>query len=307
MIMKKSFYIGFLLLLLGCQKEGIVEYNLEKDCLQFDYATTGMSFSYNFAEQYIEDGRDRYYLGDSLFRDTISLNLSLIGWEGSVDREFKLKTVPLVELDTLPMATVEFLDPYIFKADQLKDTIKVVLVRPEARGRYGAGITFDVESDDAIFDIGAEEKQIYEVYISDTYSKPTNWDRSVAYLGEFSEEKYAFMVTVLNFLYDVNVDWSMYNEYLRTTLDEFNAAHPDSPKDFTFPVNTEPTWWAVSAAPYLGDYSEEKKDFIINTCFGGSTGIWNAYTPWMMFKPQIVAIYNSTNDPDDPYPFTFPA
>lgn len=305
MIMKRCFYIGFLLLLLGCQKEDIVEYSLEKDCLQFDYNTNEMSFSFNFAEQYIEDGRDRYYLGDSLLRDTISLNLSLIGWEGSEDRIFKLKTVPLVELDTLPMATVEFLDPYTFRADQLKDTIQVVIVRPEARGRYGAGVTFDVENEDAVFDIGVEEKQVYELYISDSYEKPTDWDRSIAYLGEFSEEKYAFMVTVLNFLYSVNIDWSNYNAYLRDELEKFNAANPDSPKDFTFPVNTTPSWWP-NAAPYLGDYSDAKKDFIINVCFGGSTGIWNAYTPWMYYKAQIVSIYNSTNDPDNPYPFTFP-
>lgn len=309
--MKRYFYIGLLLFLLGCQREGIVEYNLEKDCLQFDYSTTNMSFSYNFAEQYVmvagQWGQmEYYYLGDSLSRDTLSLNLSLIGWEGTEDREFKLKLVPLVELDTLPMATVEFLDPYIFRADQLKDTIKVVIVRPEARGRYGAGITFDVEDENAIFDLGAEEKQIYELYISDTYSKPTDWDRSIAYLGEFTEEKYAFMVSVLHFLYSVNIDWGGYNEYLRSALDEFNAEHPDAPKDFTFPVNTEPSWWQTSAQVYLGDYSDAKKDFIINTCFNGATGIWSAYTPWVYYKSMIVATYNSTNDPDDPYPFTFP-
>ena len=309
MIMKRYFYIGFLLFLLGCQKEGIVEYNLDKDCLQFDYSTTEMSLSYNFAEQYIEvEGEygqvDYYYLGDSLRRDTISLNLSLIGWEGSEDRVFKLKTVPLVELDTLPMAPVEFLESYIFRADQLKDTIQIVIVRPEARGRYGAGITFDVEGEDAIFDLGAEEKQVYELYISDSYEQPSDWDRNIAYLGEFSEEKYAFMVTVLNFLYSVNIEWSDYNEYLRNKLEEFNAANPDSPKDFTFPVNTTPSWWPY-ATSYLGDYSDAKKDFIISVM---GSWVWASWTYWPSIMPQILDAYNTYNEEhtEDPLPFTFP-
>lgn len=381
MIMKRYFYIGFLLFLLGCQKEGIVEYNLDKDCLQFDYSSTEMSFSYNFADQYIEIqgqwGIDYYFLGDSLQRDTISLNLSLIGWEGAEDRTFKLKTVPLVELDTLPMATVEFLEPYTFKANQLKDTIQIVIVRPEARGRYGAGITFDVEGEDAIFDIGAEEKQVYELYISDSYEKPTDWDRCVAYLGEYSEEKYAFMVSVLHIqfnmyydwgpynitlreelakynaehpdnpkdfefplyakpnwwdwsvdylgeyswekevfmkevlpegVYGANTDWSFYNKTLCDELAAYNEANPENPKDFTFPVlSSEPDWWQRTAQPYLGDYSDEKRDFIINEVFH-SAGIWNESTPWVGFKSRIVQVYNEWNEthPDDPLPFTFP-
>ncbi len=305
--MYKYVCIGFFLVLFGCQKEDIVEYDLKKDCIQFDYTSAQMSLSYNFAEQYISVYNDwgmleNYYLGDSLRRDTISLNLSLIGWEGNADREFRLRTVPLVELDTLPMATVEFQPTYTFRADQLKDTIQVVLIRPEARGRYGVGITFDVESKDAIFDIGVEEKSIYELYISDTYAQPDNW--SVDYLGEFSEEKYAFMVSVLHMLYSPNTDWSQYNQFLRDELAKYNDEHPETPKDFEFPVNTIPAWYE-SASVYLGEYSDAKRDFII-TYLG--SGVWSEWTYWPSVMPFIKSIYNAYNQshPDNPLPFTFP-
>lgn len=33
--MNKYIYIGFLFFLLGCQKEGVVSFDQEKDCIQF--------------------------------------------------------------------------------------------------------------------------------------------------------------------------------------------------------------------------------------------------------------------------------
>lgn len=246
-MMSKYIYIGFLLLFLSCQKEGIVGYNLEKDCIQFNYTQANMTYRFNFADGYVEKTDEwgypsRYYLGDSLRRDTISLNLSLMGREGDADREFRLKTVPLVELDTLPLATVEFLPSYTFKANQLKDTIQIVLVRPEKRGHYAVGITFDLEGGDAMFDSGAEELSVYSLYISDRYEKPSQWDRRKDYLGEFSEEKYAFMISVLHIRFGYYSDWGTHNKTLRDALEEYNNSHPDNPKDFTFPVNTKPIW-----------------------------------------------------------------
>ena len=48
------------------------------------------------------------YLGDSISRDTISVFLSLMGHASDVDREFKLKTVPLELLEELPLARLSF-------------------------------------------------------------------------------------------------------------------------------------------------------------------------------------------------------
>lgn len=245
--MSKYIYIGFMLILLSCQKEDIVSYSLEKDCLQFDYSVEGMSLSYNFAGQskvlLDEWGYPSYYYyGDSLTRDTLSLFLSLIGRAGDEDRGFKLKTVPLVDLDTLPLATVEFLPSYVFKANQLKDTIQIVLIRPEKRGHFGVGVTFDIEDGNASFDVGVEEKSIYALRISDRYEEPSWWSMRIPYLGEYSEEKHAFVVSLTHVALGYYSSWNIYNQMLRDELERFNNAHPDNPKDFTFPVNTNPIW-----------------------------------------------------------------
>lgn len=248
--MNKYIYIGFLFLLMACQKEGIVSFDQEKDCIQFNYdlEKDEMLYEYNFADQFIM-GEDQWgyptpvYLGDSISRDTISLHLALMGHASDVDREFKLKTVAVTELDTLPLATVEFYPSYTFRANRLLDTIQIILIRPETRGKFAVGVTFDFEDGNAIFDSGAEELSVYQLIILDRYEKPSQWDMQKSYLGEYSEEKYAFMVTVLQAKFSPWADWAANNKILRTTLDEFNGEHPNTPKDFTFPVYTKPTWW----------------------------------------------------------------
>ncbi|MDL2320692.1 hypothetical protein LJC45_06140 [Alistipes sp. OttesenSCG-928-B03] len=49
-------------------------------------------------------------------------------------------------------------------------------------------------------------------------------------------------MTVINKTYGYYVSWGDYNQQLRDALDEYNAANPDNPKDFTFPVNTGSIW-----------------------------------------------------------------
>ena len=304
--MNKYIYIGFLFLLLGCQKEGIVSFEQEKDCIQFHYNVekNEMTYEYNFAEQFIGSGWNVTYLGDSISRDTISLFLSLMGHAADVDREFKLKGVPIVDLDTLPLAIVEFYPSDIFKANRLIDTIQIVLIRPDKRGRYGLGVTFDLEDGNSIFDTGAEELSVYRLMISDRYEKPGQWDMRADYTGEFSEEKYAFMVTVLQVQFDIYNDWGTDNQTLRDALETFNRENPDHPKDFTFPVWTKPTWWDNNngAGTYLGEFSEEKKEFVINVIGAGSFVPW---APWVRLMPQLKKAYEDYNaaHPDEPLPF----
>ena len=304
--MTKYIYIGFLFLLLACQKEGIVEYDLEKDSIQFNYEESQMSLSYNFAEQ-TGIGFDEYgypisvYLGDSISRDTISLNLYLMGHASEVDRTFKGKAIPLELLDSLPMTPVEFYPSYTFRANQLVDTVEIILIRPEKRGHYAVGITVDTENGESIFDTGVEEQQVYELFISDRYEKPDQWDMFVDYLGEFSEEKYAFMVTVLQIQFATYLDWGTYNQVLRDALEKFNNENPNNPKDFDFPVNTKPSWWN-NAITYLGEYSVEKEEFIKTIVPSWDYGSW---TYWPNYMQSLIDAYNAYNQehPDNPLPF----
>ena len=55
-----------------------------------------------------------------------------------------------------------------------------------------------------------------------------------------------------------------YNLELREALDEFNAnAAPEDRKKFKFPVTTKLVWWDKQLK-FLGEFSEEKHEFIKN-------------------------------------------
>lgn len=251
--------LGFLLA--SCEKEDILGYQLEEDCIQFDLPSAEMSNQYNFADHYyVKDGIS-YYTGDSLLCDTLTLPLAIIGWESDVPRAFKLKTLPVVDVDTLPMATVVLDSLYSFNADKLRDTIRVIFMRPEAGMRVGADITFDFESGDVDFDSGAEELSAYGLIVENLYTRSWNWDDS--YLGEFTQAKAAFIVTLLqNSLENLgNIGWSNYNATLREALEQYKADHPDVTVDFEFPVNNKPSWWD-NQAMNIGVYSEAKNEFM---------------------------------------------
>lgn len=310
--MKKSVCIAFLFLsLFACNKEDIVVFNQSKDCIQFDYnpLKDEMKLEYDFANQFIlardEYGNlNEYYLGDSITRDTISLYLVLMGHTLDVDRSFKLKSVSVQTFDSLPQSPVEFMPSYIFRAGQLQDTVQVVLLRPEKRGRFAVGITFDLENDNSLFALGAEEQCVFNFFVSNCYECPENWNEGEKALGEYSEEKYAFFITMLHQKFTPNLDWEQYNPFLRQELEKYNAEHPDSPKNFTFPVYTKPIWWDwwENAGSYLGEFSEAKKEFVIGVI--GKEN-YNSETDWASFMPKLKDAYNQYNNdnPDSPLPF----
>ncbi len=234
--MKKRYDLLLLwILLASCTQNEVFEYNYPLAGIQFDYEPKNMEMSYNFSFQHDGD----YYYGDDFQRDTINLKIALTGFSSNQAHSFSLKAVPLEGTDDVPLASVEFCGPYIFKAGQLKDTIQLILLRPEKRGEYAVGITFDL-SDTPELEIGVKERSIYRIHITDRYPKPTYWDDPLSkrYLGEFSEEKYAFFISVLHILYDydyIRYYGRSYNQQLRQALDKYNAEHPDAKKDFTFP------------------------------------------------------------------------
>lgn len=179
----------------------------------------------------------KYYYGDSLRIDTIEVIVSLLGKIPHQSREYYLKAT-LTEMDgfePLPESALAFENPYVFPADSYLDTIKIFITRPEKRGEYVIGLTFDSKGD---FESNVSERNILKLKVSDRYPRPDGWNDETSVYGKYTEEKYAFFVTVLNQKYlperDDNM-WAPYPYILRTALEEYNAAHPDAPKDFTFP------------------------------------------------------------------------
>lgn len=230
--MRKYIYSIFLLGLFSCQEEGVVQYTQEKDGLQFSAnSSEDMTKVFNFAtatyEEEINGEPKTFYYGDSLAAYTFErVVLDLQGFPTPDEREYKLKTVLVEDQDSSKVAEVVFEPYYSLAPNQLKDTIKITVLRPKTRGTYTVGITVDTEGKGAFFDKGVVEKSILRLDIKDVYEQPEGWDERQEWLGEFDEEKYAFMVTVSKqaFSKENNHMWNetdKYNLELREALDEF--------------------------------------------------------------------------------------
>lgn len=273
--MRKYIYSIFLLGLFSCQEEGVVQYTQEKDGLQFSAnSSEDMTKVFNFAtatyEEEINGEPKTFYYGDSLAAYTFErVVLDLQGFPTPDEREYKLKTVLVEDQDSSKVAEVVFEPYYSLAPNQLKDTIKITVLRPKTRGTYTVGITVDTEGKGAFFDKGVVEKSILRLDIQDVYEQPKGWEERLEWLGEFDEEKYAFMVTVSKqaFSKENNHMWNetdKYNLELRQALARFNAsAAPEDQKKFSFPVTTKLVWWDKQLK-FLGEFSEEKHEFIKN-------------------------------------------
>ena len=244
--MKKILYIGLILCFWGCTPNDILVYQEARNSIQFDYTPEGMTLDYDFEFQgrNLEDWRNAYYYGDSLRTDTVKLAVCLLGFKEDRMRTFRLKAVPVKGQDSTRLADVEFESSYTFRENSLVDTVQFLIHRPAKRGRYTIGVTFDV-SDATDFALGVEEKNIYRINLTDLYPKPENWRACEPYLGEYTEEKYAFYVTVLNQIYEwgywesLQYPWGSdflgFIPKLKEALKAYNDAHPNAPKDFSFP------------------------------------------------------------------------
>lgn len=191
--------------------------------MNIDFNFRKIGFNYNWYAPIV--------CGDSLKADTLRLPISLLGAASDQPREYNLKAIAIEDDNQLPVTDIIFSNPYILEANALADTAVIIIPRPLSRGEYAVAITFDTSAD---FEGSIYQQNNYNLFISDRYPEPNGWDENT--YGEYSEEKYAFWVTVLGITYEYR--WYMYDNGLNTlitALEAYNAAHPDNPKDFTFP------------------------------------------------------------------------
>lgn len=298
--MKRYIYLIFLLGLFACQEDELVEYSQEQDALQFwadPDETNFLNWEMNFAtvtyEEVVNGVPQICYYGDSLASYTFDkVVLELQGFPTPDERQYKLKTVLVEGQDSSRVAEVIFEPYYSLAPNQLKDTVKITVLRPKTRGVYTVGIVVDTDGDDVFFEKGVEECAVLRLDIKDVYEKPEDWDQREEWLGEFSEEKYAFMVTYSRkpFSRNENSMWNLtdqYNVELRRALAAFNELHPGDEKDFTFPVTTKPVWWDLQKK-FLGDFSEAKHSFV-KSVLKGETLAQNAKLEYwnLIFRDEV--------------------
>lgn len=231
--MRKVIYLlTVILFLCGCHKEEGFHYRIPLGGLQFDQKSMTLDYDFSFIQN--EEGR---YLGDSIQFDTLRFAVTLVGYCADHDRPFVLDTTLVTGQDSSQVARVTFLPPYRLKAGCYKDTVRVVLHRPAVRGKYTVGVTFDWDAVPGEFEKGVKEKLVFRINVTDSYPEPANWNDK--YFGEYSEEKYAFYVTVIGDRFEnfEEADGTRYNRLLHNALKAYKEEHPDEPKDFSFPEN----------------------------------------------------------------------
>lgn len=234
--MKKIVYlISVILMITSCTKKESIIYG-EMDSLQFA-GRNNFNAVYNFATKFdpASPSWDRYFYGDSLASDTLIYYVDLLGVPSPDNREYYLTTVTPEGQDPQNVAQIDFLNPYVLDANQTRDTVKIIIRRPKTRGVFPTAVTFDFEKMRGSFGRGVAEQLEIGLEISDSYTEPVGWN--VRYFGEYSEEKYAFFVSVLHIEYVSWMEWMFeyFKQTLKARLNQFNEEHPDNPKEFTFP------------------------------------------------------------------------
>lgn len=243
MIKKRLFIILIPFLLFACEEEKPLVFDEEPGIY---FSSDNIRLSYDFtAGKSIELDEWGWpmttYLGDSLRHDTITFDVHRSGKLVEGVNSFNLKQIEFEQeegKDKLDPFEIEFFNPYTFDDgddDDARVTVKVVFHRPESRGLYKTAIGIELSESGKGFVNTIDEFSKVIVSASDRYTRPQGWKDETSVYGPFSEEKYAFYITVLGAPY---YDWHEYMDWdylprLQEALDKYNATH-DVPKDFTF-------------------------------------------------------------------------
>lgn len=284
MMKRYIFPILFSGLALACTEDDLVQYDQDKDGLHF-YSGSGsvlvendisaLQRGLNFAEVTYQEKKpgdrqeETYYYGDSLASFTYeNIYMQIQGFPSPDERPYQLKVVKLEEEESDFLPEVIFEPFYSVSPNSILDTIRFTIMRPKKdgqfmRGVYRFGIAVDTE-DNLFFQEGATERNVLKVTVRDVYEKPAFWDERKEWLGEFDEEKYAFMLSYSQLPFTRN------NEKMRERTEEYNQEliaylneHPEIAERFETPLPDMPkmVWWDANRY-LLGEYSREKFEFI---------------------------------------------
>ena len=242
---------------------GSSEYNLalwQEFCTEL-FGEVDRDTAVNFYSRLVlsEGGVPAYYFGDTGEQtiDTVEL---VVGYTGMLQTEgfyYKLKGFPeemgdgvcrfSYVRDSLTPSDVPQ-DAAYFEGGAVNDTVRLIM-EPETYGDFYFTVGFDSTG---VQYAGAEEcnrwhLSVYNSYDAD-YGTEESWPE--AWLGEFSQEKHAFMQTTIHLRFNqffINgfsacsaADIKHYIwEPLTDALAAYNSEHPEAPLDFTFPAEED--------------------------------------------------------------------
>ena len=189
--------------------EAPYEWALGSDSLEFSFVTTS-----------IETTEQQF-----------TLSLYVMGAASDQTRTVRLEV--LKNKTTAAEGLYDFPMQVTIPAGSLKTDFTLIVKRSEILKEQTARLYIQVVKSDA-FDVGVHEQNHLLVKWNDILSRPNNWREIEEEFGEFSLEKYRFILSVNNIReIDFNtITWAQLNNYrikVYTALEEYNAAHPGNP------------------------------------------------------------------------------
>ena len=204
-----------------------------------------------------DGGTPAYYFGNTGEQtiDTIEL---VVGYTGMMQTEgfyYRLKGFPeemgdgvcrfSYVRDSLTPSDVPQ-DAAYFEGGAVNDTVRLIM-EPDTYGEFYFTVGFDSTG---VQYAGAEEYNRWRLTVYNSYDVDYGIEWPETWLGEFSQEKHAFMQSTIHLCCDrtfVNAlpscaaeDIKRYIwEPLTEALAAYNSEHPEAPLDFTFPAEED--------------------------------------------------------------------
>lgn len=264
--------------LVSCSQEEVDYYDKNYNGIYFNYEDAeDLETTVNFAD----------YVLDNPTEVEQTVNLNLLGYVAETDRRFVIKTR---EVEGYPLADVTIEDNVLpAGAHDLKCKYKVG--KPaELDKTYAVELYFDPTDANSDLGEGAEGFDKFIVYVTETYKEPSSWSYPAGdYLGEFTSEKYKFMVQITG-LTDFYTYAKWENSFASQAVDSiraYNKAHPDSPTTIVLPFYydewnpieySKPDYWNEDYDTYIGEYTTETFVSLANN-LGANTANENEVFP----------------------------
>lgn len=262
----------------SCSPEEVDYYDKNHNGIYFNYEDEkDLSRTINFADSVLTNPDE--------IEQTVNLNL--LGYVSDVDRRFVIKTR---EVEGYPLATATVEDNVLpAGAHAMKAKFKVA--KPEEMDQtYAVELYFDPDDSGSDLGEGAEGFGSYIVYVTESYTEPRQWSYPAgSYLGEFTSEKYKFMVQLTGKTNFYNYqNWQ--NSYASQAVDEiraYNKEHPDEPSTIVLPFYydenapieySKPDYWNEDYDTYIGEYNTKTFVALANN-LGATTANENEVFP----------------------------
>ena len=186
-----------------------------------------------------------YYKQATVIQDTVFFDIYAIGGVSSRNRSFALKqdsvagaTNAVPGVDYIAFDDPRVKENYIIKAGAVHTRVPVILLR-NAKLKTNM-LTLKISNvENENFRLGEKSNIWRKIIFTDRLSQPNQWDANMTkyYIGNYSVAKHAFMIQATgdkwddDFILTLKNDFSLmsfYTSFLKTSLIDYNNAHPTS-------------------------------------------------------------------------------